>query len=202
MTPDQKIKLLHDICAVPECEGRQRAKGFCNRHYLRLRAHGDPNGGGTSPGETMKFIKEVALIHPGDDCLHWPFAKDGHGYGILKVGRKTGKAHRFVCDLVNGPPPTRDHQAAHSCGNGHLGCVSPKHLSWKTRTENAADKHAHGTHTRGERHGPAKLTEDQAREILRLKGVLMQSEIAAVFGVSRPTVSSIHRRVNWSWLGE
>jgi hypothetical protein len=54
-------------------------------------------------------------------------------------------AHRLMCQLAHGDPPTPDHIAAHSCGRGHEGCVNPNHLSWKTYSENELDKRVHGT---------------------------------------------------------
>jgi len=33
--------------------------------------------------------------------------------------------------------------AHHSCGNGHLGCVNPKHLYWGDASQNAKDAAKH-----------------------------------------------------------
>jgi len=109
-------------------------------------------------------------------------------------------ASRYVCELVRGKPPTPKHEAAHSCGKGHDGCIAPGHLSWKTATQNAADKLLHGTDPRGERCGTAKLTEGQVREIRSLKGTATQAELAIRYSVARETISLIHRRINWAWL--
>src|SRR5690349_16534473 len=85
----------------------------------------------------------VALLAHQDfadaDCLKWPFADDGKGYGVIKVDGRQQYAHRIMCTLVNGEPPTELHETAHSCGNGHLGCVHPGHVRWATRAENHAD---------------------------------------------------------------
>ncbi|MGN7750589.1 HNH endonuclease [Sinorhizobium sp. 22678] len=118
------------------------------------------------------------------------------------VDRKPITPHRLVCKLVKGEPPTDRHEAAHSCGNGHLGCVNPNHLEWKTRSENQLDRVAHGTSLRGERHLQAKLTEREAREIWRLKGVKRQTEIAAEFGVTRYAIYCIHNQRSWAWIHE
>ena len=42
----------------------------------------------------------------------------------------------------------------------------------------------HGTHSRGERSGMAKLTEVQARQILALKGTMSPREIAEKIGTT------------------
>jgi hypothetical protein len=109
--------------------------------------------------------------------------------------------HRLVCEYVNGAAPTPRHHAAHSCGNGHLGCVTPRHLSWKTPSENADDKLVHGTAQRGEKHAHAKLTENQVRIIRELKGTASQTTLAERFGVSPTTIGQIHNRRVWGWLG-
>lgn len=191
-------------CIIKDCGKKAHAKGFCGSHYMRLRKHGHPLGGGPGPttksGEPIRFTHEVALHHTGDECLIWPFGKNNRGYGQFKINGKTVPAHRYVCELAHGAPPTSKHEASHGCGKGHESCIAPGHLSWKTHTENMADKLDHGTHIRGERHGSAKLTEADVREILAMKGIRSQRELAASFGVSQPTVASIHAGHNWAWL--
>jgi hypothetical protein len=188
------------ICSIPNCGNPHLAKGYCDAHYRRLRRHGDPLAGRTTPGEPLRFIHEVAILHTGDDCLTWPFSDDGHGYGCLKIKGKTVRVSRYICTLVRGTPPTAGHEAAHNCGKGHLGCITPGHLEWKTSVENKADKLIHDTHNRGERHGKAKLTDANALQIMAMKGVESQYELAKRFGVSQKTVSEIHHGRRWSWL--
>lgn len=50
-----------------------------------------------------------------------------------------------MCQKAHGDPPSPKHDAAHSCGRGHEGCVNPNHLSWKTKKQNQADRITHGT---------------------------------------------------------
>ncbi|TBG78605.1 hypothetical protein ELG76_04115 [Rhizobium leguminosarum] len=150
----------------------------------------------------MRFIKEVALLHTSDDCLKWPFSTNAWGYGKLSVDGKIVAAHRYVCELVRGASPTPEHEAAHSCGKGHEGCISPEHLSWKTRVENEADKLVHGTRPRGERHAKAKLTEADVREILAMKGKETQCKLAKRFSVSDAAISRIYAGQAWACLSE
>lgn len=187
------------LCLIEGCGKPNKARGFCNLHYQRLLKHGDPLGGGTSIGEPQRFFEEIAQYN-GDECLAWPFAHNKNGYGRMRVDGKMVYVTRRLCEEVNGPPPTPKHEAAHSCGNGHEGCVTKRHLEWKTPSENQADKLTHGTHNRGERQGASKLTETQAREILAFKGKETQRSIAERFGVSRTAVSQIHCGRNWNWM--
>lgn len=131
------------------------------------------------------------LDYEGEECLFWPFGKDDKGYGILSVGHgKVRKAHRVMCSLVNGDPPTPEHHAAHSCGKGHLGCIHPKHLSWKTPEENQQDAILHGT-VRKKGTPRQKLSEAQVAEIRSLRGEKNRTELSEMFGVRTETIDRI-----------
>lgn len=189
------------LCSIDNCDNDHYAKDFCRKHYERLKAHGDPLvGRGTPHGVPLRFLRDVVLRYQGDDCLTWPFCANGAGYGEITVEGKKRQAHRYICTLVHGEPPTPEHEAAHSCGRGHEACVAPCHLSWKTHTGNQADRVTHGTHDRGERSANAKLTEEQVRQILTMKGTRSQRDIAAEYGVTGAAISEIYRGRNWAWL--
>jgi hypothetical protein len=137
--------------------------------------------------------------HESDECLIWPHATSGPGYGIIKVQegtrRRTVLAHRKMCELVHGQPP-KDAQAAHECGNPR--CVNPKHLRWASIRENMHDKWTHGTMVRGERIHSNKLTEGQVIAIY--KDARIEREIAAAYQVSKGTVNHIRSGRSWAWL--
>jgi hypothetical protein len=185
------------ICSIPDCGKPVAARGWCNAHYRRWRRHGDPLGGSTTRGEPRDFLENIALKHLGDDCLIWPYNRSSAGYPYVTIDGEYVLATRYICEKINGAPPTSGHQAAHSCGKGHLGCISPLHLSWKTYSENQADRIVHGTDCRGEAHGGAKLTEQQVREIRTLADTLSQRVIARMFNIDQSTVSDISNRKLW-----
>ena len=190
-------------CSIDGCNQLAWARGWCRKHYARWRAHGDPAVtmlAVSAPGAGMAFIH--ALPTGGDRCILWPFARNNHGYGQLNIGagRKV-LAHRLACELAHGPAPTSRHVAAHSCGGGHLGCVAPWHLSWKTQGENARDTIAHGRTTRGRSMAATPLTEEQVRTIFRRAHAgEAQSAIAVEYGISQTAVSRIKVGRNWGWL--
>lgn len=191
------------ICSIPDCGKpvRVKSRGWCNAHWLRWNRYGDPLKGQYRRSEPLEFLRHTVIPYEDKNaCLLWPFSKAGDGYGRIGMGGKRVKVHRYVCEDIYGSPPTPKHEAAHSCGNGHLGCVNPHHLSWKTRAENFADKLIHDTHNRGERNGFAKITEAQARAVLSLKGKASRSEISKTTGVSLANVSHIHCGHSWGWL--
>lgn len=189
-------------CSVDGCEKPARTRGWCPNHYQNWRTKGDPLAYKvkTRPGEVLKWIHSVALIFDEDDCLTWPFSRTSNGYGKLGVGGRIEVASRYICILVNGDPPEPHYEAAHSCGKGHEGCVNPKHLSWKTKVENQADKFSHGTSNAGSKHGMAKLSEDQVLEMRSLADSVDWDNLAIRYGVTRSTVSLIARRRIWTHI--
>lgn len=193
-------------CSVSVCNGNGHysaggAGGLCAAHYKRLRRNGDidqdkPLGGRDASGREA-FLSEIASWSDRQECVAWPFTKGAKGYGVLKVRGKAIGAHRYVCQLVHGLPPSSKHEAAHSCGNGHLGCVNPNHLSWKTPKENAADKVRHGTDNGGTRNGRAKLSIHQVR-LIRNLCEKTNRQIAIEFGVGEATISNVLTRKTWA----
>lgn len=168
-------------------------------HYSRWRRNGDPEK--TLIGKPIMWIRDH-LNYEGNDCLIWPFGKRSNGYGTITFEGKQDSAHRVMCRLKNGDPPSAAHEAAHSCGQGSSGCVNPNHLSWKTPKENNADKVVHGTSNRGERMGMSKLNREQVREIRRtyVPRVVSYSMLATKYGVCTGTIGDIIRGKNWFWL--
>lgn len=84
----------------------------------------------------------------------------------------------------------------HVCDNRL--CVNPEHLVAGTQADNLADMRMKGRGLRGERASTAKLTREAVVKIRECvaKGMTQQS-VAARFGISRPHVSGISRRVFW-----
>ncbi len=190
-------------CSIHDCGRLVKARGWCSLHYQRWCAHGDPSVAlRPANGEAQSYFENVVLTYAGDECLIWPFVTNGEGYARVRNDGKPCLVSRMVCDRIYGPPPTQEHQAAHSCGNGHLGCVTKGHLSWKTPIENHADKILHGTVSRGEQNGQAKLTEASVREILAAKGVVSQRELATRFNISKSAIWNIHTGNRWGWLSQ
>jgi hypothetical protein len=188
------------VCSVGGCVKTIKSLGLCSAHYERQRKYGDPLISRTTPGEPLSYYRSSVLGHDGNECLIWPYGRHQQGYGILHYGGSAAFVHRLVCEQTHGESPSSIHEAAHSCGNGHLGCVNPNHLSWKTPAENTADKITHGTLARGERNGKSRLTQNDVRKIMSMKGRFSLDEVASRFGVKRPTIADIYAGRTWNWL--
>ncbi len=135
-------------------------------------------------GQAFLWLK-ARVNYQGDDCLPWPFCTDDRiGRGRIAYNGRHYWAHRLMCEMAHGPPPTPKHQAAHECGKGHYGCCNPRHLSWKTNSENQLDRRKTGNMLRNRNGNKTVLTEAQIAEIISLKGKISQVAIGAKFGVS------------------
>lgn len=185
------------ICSIDGCGKPRSKKGWCNAHYLRWYRFGDVNHLTVTPdGEPDRWLR-AHVDHEGDECLKWPFATGWDGRGRI-ANKNFPQAHRLMCYLRYGDAPSDVHEAAHSCGKGHEGCVNPNHLRWATPVENAADKEVHGTQRRGEEHHTSKLTAFQVALIREMEGLFSQREIGETFGVHSETVGDIFRGLTWN----
>lgn len=138
------------------------------------------------------------INYPHDDrCLIWPFATI-RGYGNFGHLGDNFYAHSFMCGLVHGPRPSSKHQAAHSCGMGKNGCVNPRHISWKTQSENELDKFTHGTAHQIPGRNRFKLTITSVAEIRVLAETNTHERLAEMFGVGRSTIGAILTGRSWN----
>lgn len=188
-------------CFVARCNGNAAysgggRRGLCGLHYKRYLKTGEPilpKSEATLRGDAQRYFRDHVLSYEGDDCLVWPFFRKEDGRGMMSGGDRPILVHRQVCIEAHGPPPSDEHEAAHLCGNGHLGCVNKRHLAWKTKLENRADTKIHGT-------WGWKLTEPEVKEIRRLEGVVAASELADRYSVDPSLIYLIFKREIWTHL--
>ncbi len=192
------------ICSIEDCDKPTKTprSDVCGMHYTRIRKHGDPHTVLKTKGGARRFFIDVVLPYRGDGCLFWPHSRSAQGYGFLGWNGKVRYVPRIACEIVHGPPPTSKHEAAHNCGNGHLGCCAPMHLRWATKSENQQDRKLHGTVApmRGQSNGFSKLTPSQVREIRALATQMTVLQISRLFPVCRKSIYRIINRTAWGWL--
>jgi hypothetical protein len=135
--------------------------------------------------------------------LKTPAGTNGYlSFGVyINRRRKNILVHRAVAMAWLGEPKEGE-EVCHIDGDRAHNAVS--NLRWDTRSGNHADKLKHGTHTRGERHGAAKLTSDQVEEIRRIFAARNHREwgaatLARKFGVSEGAIHDVARGKNWAW---
>ena len=137
--------------------------------------------------DKLDFIEQLALRHRSWECLIWPYKLNDGGYPFIDHKLR---AHQYLCTRVHGPPPTRRHEVAHTCGV--RSCVNPLHVQWKTRQANQADRLLHGTHQHGELNPSAKLSNEQAATIRQRNGE-SPFLLAKEYGVSPQSIRNIQR---------
>ena len=192
------IKCKVSGCSKSAYWAARGREGYCATHHYRWKRHGDPLAGRTPPGEPMAYLCKVMSdpeAFSGDECLIWPYARNSAGYGHLSVDGKNKLAHRLVCEAVHGEPTGGKDVAAHSCGNGHIGCFNPAHVRWDTASGNAKDMAGHGTSQRGERMHMSKLTNETVKEIRASD--LSIKELAEKYNVTRSNISYVINHKTW-----
>ena len=193
-------------CSIEGCSKKAIGRGWCSKHYQRWQRHGHPlTITQTEAGEPARFLDDIISAHLknprpiSDPCIIYPYGRGSDGSALLKYKGQTRRGIRVVCEGVNGPPPTPEHQAAHYCGKDHEGCVAPHHLRWATPLENMKDLLVHGTG--GQNHPNAKLTDEDALEVkiayLRKENMM---EMARRKGVSRSAIYQITHGITFQHI--
>lgn len=141
------------------------------------------------------------MVKMGSDeqCWLWMGARTRVGYGQVCVGgpgtpRRNRSAHRIAWEASRGPIPP-EKWVLHSCDV--RSCCNPSHMYLGNRGMNAADMRNRERSLCGIRNPKAKLTENQMREVRRLKGLLSGAELGRRFGVTRATISKIQLGKTW-----
>lgn len=126
--------MTRHICSIDGCEnGGKLARGWCNRHYLRWRRHGDPLGAAYQGPEEV-FLASVAWT---GEHLIWTGTTGGSRYGQLNADGRKVYAHRYSYERANGPIPD-GMVIDHICHTP--ACVLPDHLRLATRAQNNANR--------------------------------------------------------------
>ena len=126
-------------------------------------------------------------------CWIWTGVTNGNGYGRYGNDR----AHRVAYRCFVGEFP-EDLQINHHC-DVRL-CINPEHLYAGTQKQNTADMFARRREAprRGEQNGKARLTEQQAVEVLKLLNEgHSQASIGRRLGVNEWCVGFIARGTSW-----
>jgi len=148
--------------------------------------------------DQARFWLKVAPANEVTGCRPWLASSDRRGYGHFETyrGGSTAKhrAHRVAFVLGYGKGIPAGFLVRHKCDNP--ACCEPAHLELGTDADNVRDAMVRGRHSRGERHGFAKLTEADVRAIRAAVGT--RREIAARFSITSSNVGHIRRGVAWA----
>lgn len=140
---------------------------------------------------------------PNSGCWLWIASGNTDGYGQIMIRNKTRSAHRVSWKLHYGKLPL-DSLVCHKCDVPC--CVNPDHLFLGTYKDNIVDCIEKGRFeppgTKGERHGSAKLNEQDVKFIRKYARSHdnFGRDLASIFGVTRGTISNIVCRYTWKHL--
>ena len=121
-------------------------------------------------------------------CWFWLGTLDKYGYGQIKVGKKTFKAHRYSYEIHYGSFDKTLH-VCHHCDQPS--CVNPKHLFLGTAKDNAIDRANKGR----QKESSKRLTMEKELEIIQtLQTGLSQQKTALQHNVHSRTVGRVLAR--------
>lgn len=146
-----------------------------------------------SESDKTRFWGYVEKLATEAGCWIWTGGCTRSGYGGFWFKNSTFSSHRVATLLSIGEI---DHSlfACHRCDTPS--CVNPSHLFYATQKENLADCKSKGRHTHGVNSGRAKITEDDVREIRRMRKELGMklSDIAKKFNLTAAAICWINKK--------
>jgi predicted transcriptional regulator len=189
-------------CSIDGCNKRAASSGLCTTHRARKLAGADLLAPVATKFVTDDLLERLRFYAPEggpDECWEWTAARNKN-YGAMAVhGSRMRMAHVVAWELHHGQSLPAGMVVRHTCDNPP--CVNPAHLVLDTQAANVADKVAKGRQDAGEKHGLAKLANEDIVEICRLYDTgVSQRRIADQFGISQANVSFIVRGKAWSHL--
>lgn len=190
-------------CSIDGCSGAVVAKGWCDKHYRRMRRSGDPLALRIREATSAesRFWEKVEKRGP-DECWPWLGYRNKLGYGYISSGGQRGTmlmAHRVSYEIGNGTIPDGLY-VLHGCDNPC--CVNPAHLRAGTPKENTHDainrkRFKNPPRMPGEKNTKAKLTEAQIEFIRHPANMLGRQELARLFEVSPSTIDRVIANRTW-----
>jgi len=115
-------------CSIDGCVKPRRKRGWCEMHYWRWRAHGDPLEVRLILGDDVARLMSHVRVDPSG-CWIWTAALDRQGYGFTSWRGLSRAAHRVSYALLKGPL-VEGLEIDHLCRVRP--CINPAHLEQVT----------------------------------------------------------------------
>lgn len=175
--------------------------------------------------DLIERLENNSIPEPNSGCWIWTGAisSGSLGYGSLRIGRNTTRAHRAAYEAFRGSIPSGMF-VCHKCDVSL--CINPDHLFLGTPADNNKDRREKGRDhwirrrdvaermlaiaRAAKKQAPvggmtnsAKLTEDDVRRIRMLaKNGVRQRALAFQFGISQSTVSALISKQTWGHIND
>ncbi len=175
---------------TPRWNGAIRIGGFKGKCCLFCAEPFTPTHGNAKYCSPDCYMSGSTSRDEHTGCHLWTGALDSIGRPHAHWNGKRRKAHIMAFTIAGGVLP-EGYLLRHLCNNAR--CCNPLHLKVGTHVENMADKAASGI-VAGENSYNASLTNQQARDIYKLRGSGSASAVAASLGVTPHVVHRI-------WIG-
>lgn len=175
-------------CTHPGCDRLQWSRGYCSRHYTRLKKSGVLESV-KGPTTARRRFEASYIENPDTGCWEWSRTLNDQGYGVLPLNNRLVRAHRlsYLWHVGNIPPGA---MILHDCDNPK--CVNPDHLFLGDNALNMQDCVAKGRHasqsgTPYRALTPAMLTNIR---IMFARGEISMRQLAAIYRVKLSTISN------------
>lgn len=132
-------------CSIEGCESEVKSWGWCNKHYVRWRKHGDPLF--VHPDHLIGATNEERFwskVEKTSSCWNWLGKITGRPgsplYGVVNIqtsdGPKQVSAHKFSYEILVAPLPVKSGLVR--CENQR--CVNPEHMKLSTPSSKAENE--------------------------------------------------------------
>ena len=202
---------MNELCSVSWCDREVTAKGLCAGHYGRKAKGRNMDAPFRIWGRRIDRLRFLygAFQHNSDECLIWPFSKTEAGYPIFDTIKgwagETAMAHRLVCEMragrrLRGRNDANPEVVMHTCDTPS--CINPAHLLVGTDADNLWDCREKDRHSRGERNGHSRITDEDVLTIRALKasGAATTKQLATRYGLNERHVRFIVSGGCWKHL--
>lgn len=188
---------MTQVCKIEHCAREVKARGLCNRHYLRLMRNGNPLK------KKKKWNEPISFKVDENGCFICDSHKPGaHGYPQVRHKGRSSPAHRRIYEECFGDIK-KGLVVRHRCDNKL--CINPEHLLIGTRADNVRDAVERKRNAFGERSGGAKLSSGQVAEI---KTIFSYTEVnkqlvrslSKRYGVAISTIYDIYYERTWKHI--
>ena len=134
-------------CKIKGCNKPMKARGWCSSHWHLWYRYGDPNYKNYRRKENMTpnemrawFLSQLKPVSSPKGvkgkCRIWTRATN-YGYGVIRIGSKTIRTHRFAWFLKHGYYPKLPNMLCHKCDVRV--CCNTKHMYVGTAKDNVDD---------------------------------------------------------------